>query len=298
MGVVQSFIQAYHSWRRRSFPPSIADAQWRHEEIVSRLTRIENLLVNPLIDDAADDPAAQQEVRSILRLLAPQKVVGFSKKRFGSLGDGGYVQIDDLAGVTHAFSFGVCDNDSWDLAMAQAGVPVEQFDHSVNGAPSKHPLLRFHQKMIAATASDQTATLADLVHEYSNASAPHLFLKTDIEGSEWDVFDQSPEDVIAKNTQIVCEFHDLLNLRASEFRSRAKRVFEKLHRHFVVTHVHANNCAPIGLVAQIALPDVIEISFANRQRYTFEPSDETFPTALDAPCSPSHLDYVLGAFRF
>ena len=54
----------------------------------------------------------RRKILETLRLLRPQKVEGSNKIRVGTVGDGGYVQIDDLVGVRHALSFGVSDNDS------------------------------------------------------------------------------------------------------------------------------------------------------------------------------------------
>jgi hypothetical protein len=299
MATLEGFAKQYDRWRRKTLPQSIDDAGWRHDELRARLIEIKDLLLPHFTQTSASGTKAlQDELRAVLRLLEPQKAIGVSKKRVGSPGDGGYVQLDDLEGVTHAFSFGVCDDDAWDLEMAQAGVPVEQFDHSVESAPSTHPLLHFHRKMIAAHPGPDRESLAALVAEFSKSEKPDLFLKMDIEGSEWDVLDATPEALLAKHAQIVCEFHDLSQLLSPHFYFRAKRVFEKLHRLFAVTHVHANNCVPFNLLANIPLPEVLEISFANRARYRFEPSDEVFPTPLDAPCSPQRPDYILGAFRF
>jgi hypothetical protein len=293
-----SFFEKYESWRRKTLPQSVNDAAWRHDELRARLMRLEELLVDRFPPASPAAVERQDEILSILRLLEPQKVLGYAKKRVGSAGDGGYVQTDDLAGVSHAFSFGVCDDDAWDLAIAQAGVAVEQFDGTVEGAPSSHPLLRFHRKMIGVESGPETETLPDLVARHSKSDGPDLLLKMDIEGCEWDVFDRASAETLAKHTQILCEFHEMSRLVAPDFRARARRVFEKLHKHFAVTHVHANNCAPFSLVANIPIPDVLEITLANRARYQFERSDEIFPTPLDAPCSPDKLDYFLGAFRF
>lgn len=294
----RSLPEIVDAWRRRTLPQSIDDAEWRFNELRARLTRLEELLVDRFPPASESAIARQDEILSLLRLLEPQNVVGFEKMRIGPAGDGGYVHIDDLNDVTRAFSFGISDNDAWDVAIAQKGVAVEQFDGTIESPPSNHPLLRFHRKMIGVKADADTATLADLVSEHSRGDHADLLLKMDIEGCEWDVFDSTSEAALARHTQIICEVHDLSRLVAPDFRARARRVFEKLHKHFAVVHVHANNCAPFALVAQIPLPDVLEISFANRARYNFTRSEDIFPTALDAPCATTRLDYFLGTFRF
>jgi hypothetical protein len=297
MSVLNGFKRKYTTWRRQTFPPSSADIYWRHEFIATRLDQIEQRLSNHL-SETASSPAQQSEILSVLRLLEPKQIVDHKKVRVGSYGDGGYVQIDDHVGISHALSFGVADNDSWDAAMAKAGIPVEQFDHSIENAPSTHPLLHFHREMISVEARGGTATLPDLVTRYSKLDAPDLILKIDIEGCEWDVFDHATDAALSKLAQIICEFHDLSHLINPVFGARARRVFEKLDRYFAPVHVHANNNGRICNIANIPLPDILEITFASRSRYSFAENIETFPTPLDAPNSPQFADIVLGSFRF
>jgi hypothetical protein len=297
MSLLESLSKVYHRWRRKTFPAPIADISWRHDALVKQLTQLEQTISNRLPQTVAT-PAAQHDILSVLRLLAPRRVLNFEKIRVGSPGDGGYVQIDDLKGVSHGLSFGVCDDDSWDLAMAKAGVPVEQFDHSIEKAPSSHPLLHFHRKMVSIEANAESVTLPELVAEHSRSDDPHLILKCDIEGCEWDVFDRASDEDLSKFTQIMCEFHDLSRFTDPVFRARAARIFAKLCKQFAPVHVHANNCTELCNVANIPLPDTLEFTFANRRRYTFAESSEVFPTPLDAPNDERVPDIVLGSFRF
>jgi hypothetical protein len=300
MSLFSDFKKACHIWRHRFLPPSSAYVAWRLDQICARLDQICARLDQIEARFAATklSPELQSEILAILRLLEPKKADNYAKVRVGTNGDGGYVQLDDLEGISHAFSFGVGDNDDWDLAMAKAGIPVEQFDHSVERAPSNHPLLHFHRKMISIGAAAESATVCELVGAHSKFAAPDLILKMDIEDSEWDVFDHTPDAVLAKFAQIVCEFHNLSYLTDSLFRARARRVFEKLDKHFAPVHVHGNNCCPMVNVCNIPLPDLLEVTFASRARYTFVEDNETFPTPLDAPNCPKLASIMLGTFRF
>jgi len=136
------------------------------------------------------------------------------------------------------------------------------------------------------------------VATHSKLDAPDLILKIDIEGCEWDVFDHATDAALSKLAQIICEFHDLSHLTDPVFRSRAQRVLEKLDKHFAPVHVHANNFGRLCNVANIPLPDVLEVTFASRCRYSFTQSTETFPTPLDMPNLPQVADIMLGSFRF
>jgi hypothetical protein len=295
--VLGGIAEKYHRWRRRAIPASVGDIEWRHEHVSRRLDQIERTL-SSRFPEATPSPEQQREVVETLRLLEPKSVVGVSKVRVGSAGDGGYVQLDDLVGVTRAFSFGISDNCDWDFALAQAGIPVEQFDHTIEAPPIAHPLLHFHRTMISAEATSESAALPDLVARHAVSDDPHLILKIDIEGCEWDVFDRAGEETLAKLSQIVCEFHDLSDLGAPALCARAKRVFAKLDRLFAPIHVHGNNVAGLCNVANLAVPDVLEVTFANRRRYRFAESSEIFPTPLDAPSNPGVADIWLGPFRF
>lgn len=280
----------FKAWLKRKLPPSRTFIEQRLDEIEMSVTRTVTRV--PLSCEF------QRKVLSVVRFLAPERIEIHRKVRVGSAGDGGYVQVDDYKGISRALSFGVSDDDSWDLAMAELGVPVEQFDHSVESAPSTHPLLHFHRKMISTRRSADTATLSELVAQHSKRDIPDLILKIDIEGSEWDVFDAAAPQTLSTFSQILCEFHSLSCLQEPEFRIRAHRVLEKLADHFAPIHVHANNAGKICNVANVPLPDLLEVTFANRSRYSFAASDETFPTPLDAPNLPGVADIALGSFRF
>jgi len=67
---------------------------------------------------------------------------------------------------------------------------------------------------------------------------------------------------------------------------------------YAVVHVHANNYAGFSNVANVIVPNVLEITFANRSIYSFSETDEIFPGPLDIPNDPRHPDMHLGTFRF
>lgn len=284
-------------WRKNTLPPSINDAEWRFNELNARLQAVQRFVDGRIIQKECARET-QRLIFELCRLIKPMQAQGFKKIRVGSPHDGGYVQLDDLERVSLALSFGICDDDNWDVAMAAKGIPVWQYDHTIDRAPSTHPLLTFHKKMVSNQSSDEAVTLSELVSSHDASEAPNIFLKIDIEGDEWKVFDSTPEEHLGRIAQIVCEFHNLSQLGEAGFYSIAFRVFEKLNRNFAVTHVHGNNCSPLVNISNIVIPDVIELSFANRKRYSFCESSEIFPTELDAPCDKDKADIFLGRFLF
>lgn len=255
---------------------------------VDFLTRLINL----------PEPRTTERAKKIGRYLAPQQALNTRKRRFGRDRDGGYVLLDDLADQAVALSFGVGDDASWDADIAAQGVLVHQFDHTIPAPPIVHERIVFHpQRIVAAPAADG-ATLEQIL-QAQNISAPaSAILKIDIEGDEWSVLDSTPEEALDRFSQIVCEFHNFRDLGDDRTFATCDRVLTKLNRHFQSVHVHANNSHPMILLGGVPFPDILEVTFANRSRYQFGDSTETFPTPLDRPNWHRSVDYYLGRFDF
>ncbi len=237
--------------------------------------------------------ASRRSVEGALSLLRTHEVVNVAKKRFGSANDGGYVMLDDTVNVDRALSLGISQNDDWDSDFAGRGIPVDQYDDSVDAAPTSHPLLRFHRMRVVASANGSGITIAQLLE------MPLAYiLKMDIEGSEWECLDATPSSLIARCRQIVIEFHSLRRLADEAFRQRAVRVLEKLAATHIPIHAHANNNGRVCMVAGIPLPDVLEITFVLRSGYETRKSSEVFPTSMDAPNDPHRHDIYLGSFAY
>jgi hypothetical protein len=234
----------------------------------------------------------------LARMYQPYRVEGFEKIRAGSSNDGGYVMLDDFRGVEAALSNGVETNADWDMDMVSRGLRIHQYDHSIDAAPVVHPQITWHKKMISPTSGEGCATLAETLRDAKITAPASGLLKIDIEGGEWDVFEASKPEELNRFSQILIEMHDMGRCVEDAYLARAKRVMKKLTDLFAVFHVHANNWSPLVPVSGVWFPETVEISFANRSRYTFLPTDELFPTPLDQPCNPMLPDVFLGSFRF
>ena len=69
----------------------------------------------------------------IYKYFCPKKVKGKNLKLFGILGDGAYILTDDLKDINIAYSFGIDGEFSFDLKIADQGIDVYMFDHTING---------------------------------------------------------------------------------------------------------------------------------------------------------------------
>jgi hypothetical protein len=265
-----------------------------------RITRASGWRHTQKLRALAASTVARERIMKLGSLLAPQQAVGKSKVRLGSKYDGGYICLDDFCGIATAFSLGIGKSDEWEIAVAERGIVVHQFDHSIDSPPHVHPNCHFHRKRIVPRHDGTSAveTIAHLVEQNARGGDSSLILKIDIENDEWQVFAETTRGHLARFSQIICEFHFFSAVTEDVWYQRALHVLEKLNRDFAVVHVHGNNVAPWANVGSVPFPELLEVTYASRKRYKFEPSQEVFPTCLDAPNDATTPDMFLGRFVF
>jgi hypothetical protein len=252
----------------------------------------------PFADADREGPGLERFLR-LAALFEPKRVLGFRKIRLGSAADGGYVMLDDFAEIDLAVSFGIDTNADWDLAVARRGIAVQQFDHTVDRPPVSHCLLHFNSKRVVGLRRGRNdVSINSILVDAGTLRDASVILKCDIEGTEWPVFrDCAPQD-LRRFAQIIVEFHDFSRAFEDAWLHTAVSAMSNLRADFDVFHVHGNNWRPMVLAGDDLFPDVLEVSFANRRRYSFAASDELFPTPLDTPNNPERPDLYLGEFRF
>lgn len=261
------------------------------------------------------DAATPRPLPPELSLLAP--VVVHDLIRVGSPRDGGYVIPASVYNAADALaSFGVSIEWSFETAFRgrHPNAPIHAYDHTVGayefareiyrslrhrlaGRPYKPSireriaiLLRYlgffrgqtrhFPERIAGTAAPGAATIATVFDRLPGQS---LFVKCDIEGSEYEVIPA----IMARQARlcgIAIEFHDT-DTRRAEFLEAIAQITEV----FAIVHVHANN---YGGIAPDGLPAVLEISFARVPVVTARRESLPIPT-LDAPNWDEAADYSL-----
>jgi hypothetical protein len=254
----------------------------------------------PAINDFSysDRPEVQREILKLLRHLEPHKAEGLKKVRIGADGDGGYVMLDDFAGIVAAYSLGIANDVSWDLDIANRGIDVFQYDHTIDKLPAKHPRFKWVKRGVAAFPNKDLEILPELIRQNGHSRNDDLLLKCDVEGGEWKVMASIDAASLRQFRQIVIEMHGFQILDRETFLDTAKRAIPALTRFHKVVHVHANNNSAYAIVGAIPLPAVLELTLVRHDRAKLVRSDEVFPTKLDKPCASHRADYCLGSFRF
>jgi hypothetical protein len=247
-------------------------------------------MVNQLSSDLVDltKPAtspADHRILAACRLIRPMTAERLELVRVGDERDGGYVMANDFD-ARGAISIGIGPNASWDREVAERGVPVAMFDHTIRRPPEKFPNSRFHQVGIGQTDSGNIRSLDGLLRISGFHGDEDLLLKMDVEGHEWNaLFGLSGEDLL-RYRQIVLELHDLRILREPQSADRVLKVLELLSGRHTPIHVHANNYTELIRFGSIWFPDVVEVTYVRSDLYGIFTPSRSIHSPLDRPCDP------------
>ena len=246
----------------------------------------------------ANSPLAVERISRLGRLLRPQQARGVKKVRLGASNDCGYVCLDDFKGLEAALSLGIAAEVSWDAEMADRGLTIYQYDHTVEGPPFPHANFRFHRRKIGARASHDSESIESALAR-AHLTRPHsAILKIDIDDDEWPAFAATSPATLDVFTQVLAELHGFNNVLDDDWFEQALAVLTKLNEKFAVVHVHVNNYRPLLAIGNVLFPEVLEVTYASRTKYSFSDCDEVFPGPLDSPNWPAAPDYGLGKFVY
>ena len=218
-----------------------------------------------------------EKIKELKKNLIPYKT-NHIKKRYGVLGDGGYVLSETLLEKTkHAYSLGISDEFTIDLQLSEKGIKIFQYDVNFCKVPKKENLI-FKQLYIDAKSLNNEIISND------TKLSDHNLLLMDIEGGEYDVI-LSDLEVIKNFSQICMEVHYIFdNEKSLDF-------FKKINENFTLIHIHANNWSVSdshqkhikGDGLRDGIADILELTYVRNDSIEFKKiSEESCPTELDS----------------
>lgn len=235
-------------------------------------------------------------IGELLEVLRPYDCIGIDKIRIGSKNDGGYVMLPPNSAEKIAYSFGISLESPWDLEMAKKGLRVYQYDGTIDAPPDIHPNLFFHKNNISApsNSTESTKNIGQIFDDLNHHHEQNIILQIDIEGAEWEFFEEIQEDDILKFSQLIVEWHGLTPLDL-QFQRRLE-ILRKVSQTHTPIHVHMNN---YGLerntrTGMLFYADAFEVSYVRTKDFNFKPNLESYPTSLDTPCNPRWPDIPIG----
>jgi hypothetical protein len=223
----------------------------------------------------------RSELLALIKKLHPLDC-GIDLVRIGGRCDGGYLIPDDLTGIEYCFSPGVSHVASFEDQLADRHIRSFLADYSVDGPPLMRPEFVFDRKFLGASDHGNCFTLGTWKEKYLKDYSGDLLLQMDIEGAEYEVILNAPDNLLKQFRIMVIEFHWLDRLFDwFAFRLYAA-CFEKLLNDFYVVHAHPNNSFDVVRSGGIEIPPVIEFTFLNRNRLNAGVPRSDFPHQLDA----------------
>ncbi len=218
------------------------------------------------------------------------------KIRLGGNEDGGYVIADKLdydcligCGIGNAIKFEKDFKDTFKTANNYI------YNGAIGNPLSVKYLNQFNyvNKNISNHNSLTTSNLHELISEYDN-----IFLKMDIERSEYDWINSVNHDQLKKFKQIAIKFHDTFKL---EERWHCLKKINKTHR---LIHIHNNNCCR-GLekscvyINGVAVPRTFEATYLRKDLFEkAELNKKSFPTEFDFSSCKEETDITLSGYPF
>lgn len=206
--------------------------------------------------------------------------------RIGPKEDGGYIIAKGLD-YDLFISCGIANDIRFEDSFLDIHkVKCVAFDGTISTFPSHRNNIEWVSKNIGFSNTEKTTNLKKYIQNNNN-----IFLKMDIEGSEFNWLDSMLKTELEKFSQIVIEFHWPFDIYRSN-------MLKKLNKTHYIVHIHGNNNADIvsinnDIMPEIKLPEVFEVTYINKKlcnNSSVKIKEIQFPTKLDYPNVPNTSD--------
>lgn len=209
-----------------------------------------------------------------------------NKFRLGNKNDGGYV-IMETDNYDFMLSGGIGGDVGFEKAFTEKyNVNCVCFDGTEDSGfklTKNLPKIKYINKNVGLFNTPETSNFDFALNKYKN-----VFLKLDIEGDEFQLFNSLTINQLKNIKQIVAEFHFPNNREKFE-------ALKKLSNTHYLVHYHANNNNSLLYnINNNTIPAVFECTYVRKDLLDNPGLNKVpFPTKLDSRNRINKLDYVL-----
>lgn len=230
----------------------------------------------------------------ILKLISNLKPHNLGHKliRVGGNTDGSYLIPDLLSEINFCFSPGVGKISEFELELKSKGIKSFLADYSVDG-PGADNLFNFQKKYIKSYESDNSITFDKWIESSVKEEEKNFLVQMDIEGSEYEVINSASEKNLKRIKILIIEFHHLEFLSNEIFFENFQSTLKKIANYFEICHIHPNNCCGISKVKNVIFPNVLEITFLNKDFVKTKDKVNKLPHELDIKNVANKEDIIL-----
>jgi len=202
------------------------------------------------------------------------------------------VMIRDFTSSDFFLSLGVGPDVSWDEEVAPIGSGIHLYDDTVAALPRPVDGAVFYREHVAPRPGPGLVTLGECVRRAPTGC--DLILKMDIEGSEWAVLAAADPADLARCRQIAVECHGLMTAVTQRDRfTQVLAALRRIHETHEPIAVHPNNHGNFQVLANVPVPDVVEVSYARRSDYRLARPERAAAAALMRASYPGYPDIVI-----
>jgi len=229
----------------------------------------------------------------IYRFLCPKEIPGKKRILIGQKTDGGYVLLDDFENIKIAYSFGIENNVVFDKDLADRGIDVYMYDHTINSLPYENP--KFHWKKIGVGGkndkNETIKTLEELIIENGHSSEKNMILKVDIESCEWNTLKDLPDDILNQFKYITMELHFNVNSNL------IYEVLKKLYKTHQVFYFYCNGGTNVVTFGDNRVCQFLEVSWVIRKDNTFIKDSAIYPIEEFKRTINTYSEFNLNIFK-
>ena len=229
----------------------------------------------------------------IYRLLCPKEIPGKKRILIGRKADGGYVLLDDFENIKIAYSFGIEADIYFDKDLADRGIDVYMYDHTINSLPYENP--KFHWKKIGVGGkndkNENIKTLEELIIENGHSSEKNMILKMDIESCEWNTLKDLPDDILNQFKYIIIELH------FDKEPNIYYEVLRKLYKTHQVFYFYCNNGFNVITFGNNRICQFLEVSWVIRKDNTFIKDSAIYPIEDFKRTTTTYSEINLNIFK-
>ena len=215
----------------------------------------------------------------IYHLISTKGVLNKERILIGYKRDGSYVLLNDFLNIKIAYSFGIGRAIQFDKELADRGIDIYMYDHTINSLPFEHQ--KFHWKKIGVSGSKLKnkflKSIDELIIENGHINEENMILKMDIESKEWDVLFDLKEDILKKFKYILLELH---------FQDETKfnnhniyyNVLKKIHKSHQAFYIRCNDNTRTKVnFGHNRICPLIEVSYIIRKDNIFIKDNSIYP---------------------
>jgi len=176
----------------------------------------------------------------------------------GSQYDGGYFLPLHFRQTDILVSAGIGSNTDFEREVASHVARGFLFDASISQPTDLPKNLKFYQKFIGSSDTDNTLGLKEVIQ----STKGQILLKLDIEGAEYEALNSVGEEELIRCPIIVCEFHNLKTFLQDD--GQIVTLFQRILKTHHIIWTGTNNYAHFYFLNGKRYPNVIECVFLRK----------------------------------